>query len=152
MFFFSKIRLLRYSIKYLVVFFNQTSYILNLNLHHILQLQHCLENLNSKVTNLSISLHARKQSTLLIQGSPINSGAQGTMRLSTQLELSKICKSKGLVFAQFWSKSGNSSCDWWKTLKILLEKYSNPIFAKNVISIGKKPVAGVWESWNLAHK
>ena len=75
-FFFSKIRLLRYSIKYLVVFFNQTSYILNLNLHHILQLQHCLENLNSKVTNLSISLHARKQSTL-IQGSPINSGAQG---------------------------------------------------------------------------
>ena len=76
MFFFCKIRLLRYSIKYLVVFFNQTSYILNLNLHHILQLQHCLENLNSKVTNLSISLHARKQSTL-IQGSPINSGAQG---------------------------------------------------------------------------
>ena len=75
-----------------------------------------------------------------------------TMRLSTQLELLKICKSKGLVFAQFWSKSGNSSCDWWKTLKILLEKYSNPIFAKNVISIGKKPVAGVWESWNLAHK
>ena len=59
-----------------MVFFNQTSYILNLNLHHILQLQHCLENLNSKVTNLSISLHARKQSTL-IQGSPINSGAQG---------------------------------------------------------------------------
>ena len=151
-FFFSKIRLLWYSIKYLVVFFNPTSYILNLNLHHILQLQHCLENLNSKVTNLSISLHARKQSTLLIQGSPINSGAQGTMRLSTQLELSKICKSKGLVFAQFWSKSGNSSCDWWKTLKILLEKYSNPIFAKNVISIGKKPVAGVWESRNLAHK
>ena len=76
MFFFSKIRLLWYSIKYLVVFFNPTSYILNLNLHHILQLQHCLENLNSKVTNLSISLHARKQSTL-IQGSPINSGAQG---------------------------------------------------------------------------
>ena len=74
-FFFSKIRLLRYSIKYLVVFFNPTSYILNLNLHHILQLKHCLENLNSKVTNLSISLHARKQSTL-IQGSPINSGSQ----------------------------------------------------------------------------
>ena len=75
-----------------------------------------------------------------------------TMWLSTQLELLKICKSKGLIFAQFWSKSGNSSCDWWKTLKKLLEKYSNPIFAKNVISIGKKPVAGVWESWNLAHK
>ena len=94
-----------------VVCCDTTSNILNLNLHHILQLQHCLENLNSKVTNLSISLHARKQSTLLIQGSPINSGAQGTMRLSTQLELSKICKSKGLVFAQFSSESDNSSFD-----------------------------------------
>ena len=150
-FFFSKIRFLRYSIKYLVVFFNQTSYILNLNLHHILQLQHCLENFNSKVTNLSISLHARKQSTLLIQGSPINSGAQGTMRLSTQLELSKICKSKGLVFAQFSPKSDNSTFDWWKTLKNLLKIYSNQIFAKNVIFIGEKSVAGVCHSGNTAH-
>ena len=81
-----------------------------------------------------------------------SSGHHCTMRLSTQLELSKICKSKGLVFAQFSSEYDNSSFDWWKTLKKLLEKYSNPIFAKNVISSGKKPVAGVWESWNLAHK
>ena len=68
------------------------------------------------------------------------------MWLSTQLELSKICKSKGLVFAQFPSESDNSSFDWGKTLKNLLKKYSNPIFAKNVIFIGKKTVADVWES------
>ena len=60
------------------------------------------------------------------------------MWLSTQLELSKICKSKGLVFAQFPSESDNSSFDWGKTLKNLLKKYSNPIIAKNVIYIGKK--------------
>ena len=65
------------------------------------------------------------------------------MWLSTQLELSKICKSKGLVFAQFSSESDNSSFDWWETLKNLLKKYSNTIFAKNGISIGKKPVEGV---------
>ena len=66
--------------------------------------------------------------------------------ISTQLELSKICKSKGLVFAQFSPKSDNSTFDWWKTLKNLLKKYSNQIFTKNVIFIGKKSVAGVWQS------
>ena len=66
-----------------------------------------------------------------------------TMRLSTQLELSKMFKSKGLDFGHFSSKSDNSSLDWWKTLKNWLEKYSNPIFPKNVIYIGKKPVEGV---------
>ncbi len=29
-----------------------------------------------------------------------------------ELESSKICKSKGLVFAHFWSKSENYSSDW----------------------------------------
>ena len=76
---------------------------------------------------------------------------QCTMWLSTQLELSEICKSKGLVFAQFSPKSDNSTFDWWKTLKNLLKKYSNQIFTKNVIFIGKKSVAGVWQSGNLAH-
>ena len=52
------------------------------------------------------------------------------MRLSTQLELSKMFKSKGLDFGHFSSKSDNSSLDWWKTLKNWLEKYSNPIFPK----------------------
>ena len=35
-----------------------------------------------------------------------------TMRLSTQLELSKMFKSKGLDFGNFSSKSDNSSFDW----------------------------------------
>ena len=39
---------------------------------------------------------------------------QCTMWLSTLVEISKICKSKGLVLAQFWSKSDNLSSDWWK--------------------------------------
>ena len=56
---------------------------------------------------------------------------------------SKIFKSKGLVFAQFWSKSENSSSDWWTTDQILKEKYSRHIFAKNGVSIGKKPERGV---------
>ena len=71
---------------------------------------------------------------------------QCTMRLCTQLELSKICKSKGLVFAQFSSESDNSSFDRWKTLKKDLKKYSNTIFAKNGISIGKKNCWGcLWK-------
>ena len=65
---------------------------------------------------------------------------------------SKIFKSKGLVFAQFCSKYDNSSSDWWKTVQILEEKYLHQIFAKNVVSIGKKPVAGVWQTSNSAHK
>ena len=50
---------------------------------------------------------------------------QCTMRLSTQLELSKMFKSKCLDFGNFSSKSDNSSFDWWKTLKNWFEKYSN---------------------------
>ena len=53
-----------------------------------------------------------------------------TMRLSTKVENSKVLKSKGLVFARFWSKSDNSSSDWWTTVQILKEKYSHHIFAK----------------------
>ena len=54
-----------------------------------------------------------------------------------------ILISWGLVFAQFWSKSDNFSFNWWTTVQILEEKYLHQIFAKNVVSIGKKPVAGV---------
>ena len=57
---------------------------------------------------------------------------------------SKVLKSKCPVFAQCWSKVDNSSSDWWKTVQILEEKYLHHIFAKNVVSIGQKPVAGVW--------
>ena len=84
-------------------------------------------------------------------GKRVSKLAHCTLWLSTQLELSKICKSKGLVFAQFSPKHDNSTFDWWKILKNLLKKYSNQIFAKNVIFIGKKSIAGVWQSGNLAH-
>ena len=40
------------------------------------------------------------------------------MRLSIELENFQVLKSKGLVFAQFWSKSDNSSSDGWKLDKI----------------------------------
>ena len=66
--------------------------------------------------------------------------------------MSKVLKSKCLVFGQFWSKSDNSSSSWWATVQILKEKYLHHIFAKNVASIGKKPVAGVSETSNLAHR
>ena len=65
---------------------------------------------------------------------------------------SKVLKSKCPVFAQFWSKSDNFSFDWWTTVQILEEKYLHQIFAKNVVSIGKKPVPGVWQTSNSAHK
>ncbi len=66
--------------------------------------------------------------------------------------MSKVLKSKCLVFGQFWSKSDNSSSSWWATVQILKEKYLHHIFAKNVASIGKKPAAGVSETSNLAHR
>ena len=47
-----------------------------------------------------------------------------TMRLSIELENFQILKSKGLVFAQFWSKYDNSSADWWKTGQNLKERYT----------------------------
>ena len=39
-----------------------------------------------------------------------------------------------------------------KTVQILEEKYSRHIFVENGISIGKKPVAGVSETSNSAHR
>ncbi len=75
-----------------------------------------------------------------------------TMCLSTQLELSKVFKSKGLVFAQFWPDFENSTSGWSKTLKIFGGKYSRQIFVKNVVLAGKKPVGQVRETWNFTHK
>ena len=57
--------------------------------------------------------------------------SQCTMRLSIELENFQILKSKGLVFAQFWSKYDNSSADWSKTGQNLKEKYSHHIFVQN---------------------
>ena len=69
------------------------------------------------------------------------------MRLSIELENFQVLKSKGLVFAQFWSKSDNSSSDGWKTGQNLKEKYSHHIFVKNLTFIGKKKhVPGVREA------
>ena len=65
------------------------------------------------------------------------------MWLSTQLELSKICKSKGLVFAQFSPKSDNSTLTGEKLSKICLKNIPTKYLQKNVIFIGKKTVAGV---------
>ena len=61
--------------------------------------------------------------------------------------MSKVLKSKCLVFGQFWSKSDNSSSSWWATVQILKEKYLHHIFAKNVASIGKKTCC--WCQWNF---
>ena len=61
-----------------------------------------------------------------------------------EIGISKVLKSKCLVFAQFWSKYDNSSADWWKTGQNLKEKYSYHIFVQNEAVIGKKPVPGVW--------
>ena len=69
-----------------------------------------------------------------------------TMQLSIEIEDFQVFKSKGLDFAQFWSKIDNSSSDWWTTVRILEEKYLHHIFAKNVVSIGKKLVPGVSET------
>ena len=74
------------------------------------------------------------------------------MCLSTQLELSKVFKSKGLVFAQFWPDFKNSTSGWSKTLKRFGEKYSRQIFVKNVALVGKKPVGHVRPTWNFTHK
>ena len=74
------------------------------------------------------------------------------MLLSMEIRDSKVLKSKCPVFAQFWSKSDNFSFDWWTTVQILEEKYLHQIFAKNVVSIGKKPVPGVSETSNSAHR
>ena len=77
---------------------------------------------------------------------------QCTMLLSMEIRDSKVLKSKCPVFAQFQSKSDNFSFDWWTTVQILEEKYLHQIFAKNVVSIGKKPVPGVSETSNSAHR
>ena len=77
---------------------------------------------------------------------------QCTMGQAMEMGSFKNFKSKGLVFAQFWSKSENSSSDWWTTGQILKEKYSRHIFAKKGVSIDKKPERGVRPPWNLACK
>ena len=61
------------------------------------------------------------------------------MCLSTQLELSKVFKSKGLVFAQFWSKFKNSTSGWSPAVKIFREKYFCRIFVENMVPVAKKP-------------
>ena len=63
---------------------------------------------------------------------------------------SKIFKSKGLDFAHFWSKSENSSSDWWTTDQILKEKYSRHIFAKKGVSLDKnlKGLSDHLEIWH----
>ena len=60
------------------------------------------------------------------------------MHLSTQLELSKVFRSKGLGLAQFWPDFENSTSDWSKTLKRFRKKYSHQIFVKNVVLVGKQ--------------
>ena len=69
-----------------------------------------------------------------------------------KLEVSKVFKSKGLVFPQFCSKYDNSSTDWWKTGQNLKEKYSYHIFVQNEAVIVKKPVAGAGETSNSTHR
>ena len=63
------------------------------------------------------------------------------MRLSTQLELSKNLKVKGYFFLNFHPNLIIPVLTGEKLSNICLKKYSKPIFAKNVIFIGKKPVS-----------
>ena len=70
------------------------------------------------------------QNKLLLRKCP-NKHSHCTMRLSIELENFQILKSKGLVFAQYWSKCDNSSDDWSKTGQNLKEKYSHHIFIQN---------------------
>ena len=74
-----------------------------------------------------------------------------TMRLSIELENFQILKSKGLVFAQFWSKYDNSSADWWKTGQNLKEKYSHHIFVQNEAVICKKNLLLVSDKLQIRH-
>ena len=70
---------------------------------------------------------------------------QCTMCQAIELASLKVLKSKGTFFAQFWSKSENSTFEWWKTLQKLKEKYCHYKYVKNVTFIGKKHVPGVRE-------
>ena len=67
------------------------------------------------------------------------------------LEGPKVFKSKGLVFAQFWSKFKNSTSGWSPTVKIFRKKYFRRIFVENMVPVAKKPEGGVRETWNFAH-
>ena len=67
-------------------------------------------------------------------------------------EVTKVFKSKCLVFAQFWPDFKSSTSGWSKTLKRFGEKYSRQIFVKNVALVGKKPVGHVRPTWNFTHK
>ena len=72
------------------------------------------------------------------------------MGQAMEIGSSKIFRSKGLVFAQFWSKSENSSSDWWTTDQILKEKYSRHIFAKKGVSLDKN-LKGVSDHLEILH-
>ena len=74
-----------------------------------------------------------------------------TMGQAMEIGSSKIFKSKRLDFAQFWSQFDNSNSDCKTTVQILKEKYSHRIFAKNGVSIGKKPERGVVKTSNFAY-
>ena len=63
---------------------------------------------------------------------------QCTMGLYIALRISKITKSKGPDFAQFWSKPSDAVWDRWKTAQIFREKYFRQIFIKNVVLIVEK--------------
>ena len=71
------------------------------------------------------------------------------MRLSIEVEISKVRKSKALVFAQFRSKTTKTSSFLWKTVKILKEQYFRQILMGNEGSIVKKPEGGMGEMWKL---
>ena len=73
---------------------------------------------------------ATKQKQKSLTHSAVSSFTQCTVGQAMEIGSFKNFKSKGLVFAQFWSKSENSSSDWWTTDQILKEKYSHHIFAK----------------------
>ena len=63
---------------------------------------------------------------------------QCTMGLSIALRISKITKSKGPDFAQFWSKPSEAVGDRWKTAQISRGKYFHKMFLKNVVLIVEK--------------
>ena len=74
------------------------------------------------------------------------------MGLSIALRISKITKSKGPNFAQFWSKPYEAVWDRWKTAQRFREKYFCLIFVKNVVVLGEKHDAHDWQSWNFAQR
>ena len=91
--------------------------------------RHCLW--KAEAERHCLSAAAAPMAPLPAPLNPIGPYIHCTMRLSIELENFQILKSKGLVFAQFWSKYDNSSDDWSKTGQNLKEKYSHHIFVQN---------------------